>query len=51
METLMTELNNTAQVPLMPYSHMAIWPQVDSIWMSYETAIKMLQSGKGIKLS
>ena len=35
---------------IWPYSHMAIWPKMPSIWVSPETAIKMKHSGKGIKL-
>ena len=29
---------------------MALWPQTATIWVSPETAIKMQQSGEGIKL-
>ena len=32
------------------HSHMDIWPQISVIWVSFETAIKMQQTGEGIKL-
>ena len=35
---------------IWPYSYMDIWPKIASICVSPETAIKMQNSGEGIKL-
>ena len=35
---------------IWPLCHFAIWPQIQPIWVSIKTAIKMQHSDKGIKL-